>query len=166
MYPARAISSRRVTVVDGLVIAGAFAALTWPLLEGDAFPLRAATPTAVDLALGAVLTLIVLEATRRTAGLMLPLTAAIFLLYAWAGPVLDRIGLSLIGHRGYSVERIVGTLYITLEGVLGVPLDVAATYIVLFTVYGAVVEHGGAGRFFPEWAMAATSGARMSPGRG
>ena len=166
IYPARAISKGRVTVVDGLFIAGACAALTWPLLEGDAFPLRAATPTAVDLALGAVLTLAVLEATRRTAGLMLPLTAAVFLLYAWAGPVFDRIGLSLIGHRGYSVERIVGTLYITLEGVLGVPLDVAATYIVLFTVYGAVVEHGGAGRFFLEWAMAATSGAKgMSPGR-
>jgi len=167
VYPARATSRRRVTLVDGLFIAGAFAALTWPLLEGDAFPLRAATPTVVDVALGAVLTLAVLEATRRTTGLMLPLTAAIFLLYAWSGPMLDRIGLSLIGHRGYAVDRIVGTLYITLEGVLGVPLDVAATYIVLFTVYGAVVEHGGAGRFFLEWAMAATSGAKdgVSPGR-
>lgn len=163
MYPARLASRRRVTLVDVLFIAGAFVALTWPLVEGDAFPLRAATPTTVDIALGAMLVLAVLEATRRTTGLMLSLTAAVFLLYAWSGPVLDRIGLSLIGHRGYSLERIVGTLYITLEGVLGVPLDVAATYIVLFTVYGAVVERGGAGRFFLEWAMAATPCPPVAP---
>ena len=71
------------------------------------------------------------------------------------GAVLDRIGLSLIAHRGYSLERIIGTLYMTLEGIFGVPLDVAATYIVLFTIYGAVLEHSGAGRFFVDWAMAA-----------
>ena len=49
----------------------------------------------------------------------------------------------------------------TLEGILGVPLDVAATYIVLFTVYGAVVEHSGAGRFFVDWAMAAIGPVRF-----
>jgi TRAP transporter 4TM/12TM fusion protein len=86
-----------------------------------------------------------------------------FLAYAQAGPLLDRIGLTLIAHRGYSLERVVGMLYMTLEGILGVPLDVAATYIVLFTIYGAVVEHSGAGRFFVDWALSAmgrtTSGA-------
>ncbi len=59
-----------------------------------------------------------------------------------------------------------GRCYVTLEGVLGVPLDVAATYIVLFTIYGAVVERGGAGRFFLDWSMAATgSRGRVNPGR-
>ena len=61
----------------------------------------------------------------------------------------------------------------TLEGIFGVPLDVAATYIVLFTIYGAVLEHSGAGRFFVDWAMAAIgrsqhgarSGAHGHPGR-
>jgi TRAP transporter 4TM/12TM fusion protein len=97
---------------------------------------------------------------------MLPVSALVFLVYAWGGAWLDRIGLSLVAHRGYSVARIVGALYISLEGVLGVPLDVAATYIVLFTIYGAVVERGGAGRFFLEWAMAATGGSRgANPGR-
>ena len=130
--------------------------LLWPVVQGQAFELRAATPSTTDVALGLVLLLVVLEATRRTTGLMLPVTAALFLVYAWGGPALDRVGLSLIAHRGYSLDRIVGTLYVTLEGVLGVPLDVAATYIVLFTIYGAVVERGGAGRFFLDWSMAAT----------
>ena len=73
----------------------------------------------------------------------------------WAGPVFDRIGLPLIAHRGYALDRLVGTLYMTLEGMFGVPLDVAATYIILFTIYGAVLEHSGAGRFFIDWSMAA-----------
>jgi TRAP transporter 4TM/12TM fusion protein len=117
--------------------------------------------------LGAALILIILEATRRTVGAVLPVTTIIFLLYAQAGPWLDRVGLSLIAHRGYSVERVIGTLYMTLEGILGVPLDVAATYIILFTVYGAVVEHSGAGRFFVEWAMSAIGRTRSggAPGR-
>ena len=165
-YPARAASRARPTAVDWLLVALAVATLSWPVIQGQAFELRAATPSTADVGLGLVLLLVEIEATRRTTGLMLPITALGFLVYAWGGPALDRVGLSIIAHRGYSVERIVGTLYVTLEGVLGIPLDVAATYIVLFTVYGAVVERGGAGRFFLDWAMAATgSRAGVNPGR-
>jgi TRAP transporter 4TM/12TM fusion protein len=153
-YPARGGTSR-VTVMDWLLIGLAVVSLTWPILDMQRFVYRAATPEAVDVVLGVVLIVIVLEATRRTVGWILPVTAIGFLAYAQFGPVLDRIGLSLIAHRGYAIGRVVGTLYMTLEGILGVPLDVAATYIVLFTVYGAVVEHSGAGRFFVDWAMAA-----------
>ena len=55
----------------------------------------------------------------------------------------------------------------TLDGIFGVPLDVAATYIVLFTVYGAVLEHSGAGRFFIDWSLAAMGRSRSAaaPGR-
>ena len=152
--------------VDGLLIALSAAALIWPIVQGDAFIYRAATPTPVDLALGCTLIVVVLEATRRTVGATLPITAVGFLLYAYFGPLLDRIGLSLVAHRGYSVERIVGVLYMTLEGILGVPLDVAATYIVLFTIFGAVLEYSGAGRFFVDWAMAAIGRARAGAGPG
>ncbi len=165
-YPARTQTSR-VTLVDWLLIAFAIAALVWPIADLQRFVYRAATPTAVDVALGAVLILVVLEATRRTVGWILPITALGFLAYAQFGAGLDRLGLSLIAHRGYAFDRVVGTLYMTLEGILGVPLDVAATYIVLFTVYGAVVEHSGAGRFFVDWAMAAIgrSDSGSAPGR-
>ena len=152
--------------VDGLCIALAVAALTWPIVDFDAFVLRAATPTTLDLVLGAIATLLVLEATRRTTGWILPVTAAIFLAYAYFGALLDQVGLSLIAHRGYSVPRILGTLYMTLEGIFGVPLDVTATYIVLFTIYGAVLEHSGAGRFFIDWAAAAVGRSRSGSGAG
>ena len=109
-----------------------------------------------------------LEATRRTVGWILPVTAVGFLAYAMAGPLFDRIGLPLLAHRGYALDRLVGTLYMTLEGIFGVPLDVAATYIVLFTIYGAVLEHSRApARFFIDWAMAAMGRSRSgaAPGR-
>jgi TRAP transporter 4TM/12TM fusion protein len=154
-YPVGKTRSAAASAVDWALVLLATAALTWPVVAGDPFVYRAATPELVDVVLGVVLVLVVLEATRRTVGWILPITAAIFLAYAQAGPLLDRIGLPLIAHRGYALDRVVGMLYMTLEGILGVPLDVAATYIVLFTIYGAVVEHSGAGRFFVEWAMSA-----------
>ena len=108
-----------------------------------------------------------LEATRRSVGWILPATAVGFIVYGWAGPFFDRIGLGLIAHRGYELDRLVGTLYMTLEGIFGVPLDVASTYIILFTIYGAVLEQSGAGRFFIDWSMAAMGRSRSgaAPGR-
>ncbi len=168
VYPFRARSAAALpgNLVDGLCTALAIAALLWPIVDFDAFVLRAATPTTIDLVLGGTATLLVLEATRRTTGWILPVTAALFLVYAYFGPLLDQAGLSLIAHRGYSVPRILGTLYMTLEGIFGVPLDVTATYIVLFTIYGAVLEHSGAGRFFIDWAAAAVGQSGSGSGAG
>jgi TRAP transporter 4TM/12TM fusion protein len=150
----------------GLIVLS-LVALLWPLVDLDAFVHRAATPTTTDIVLGIVTIGLVLEATRRTSGWVLPITALLFLAYGYYGPLLDRVGLDLVAHRGYSIGRLVGTLYMTLEGIFGVPLDVTATYIILFTIYGAVLEYSGAGRFFVDWTMAAIgrSGDGAGPGR-
>lgn len=160
-------SSRQVTRLDWGLIAAGLAALAWPIIDFDQFVYRAATPLPIDIALGVVTIALVLEAARRTTGFILPVTALAFLAYGYYGAVLDRIGLSLIGHRGYPVDRLVATLYMTLEGIFGVPIDVAATYIVLFVIYGAILEHSGAGRFFVDWSLAAIgrSGGGAGPGR-
>jgi TRAP transporter 4TM/12TM fusion protein len=155
-----------IAINAGLIVLS-LVALLWPFLDLDAFVHRAATPTTTDIVLGIVTIGLVLEATRRTSGWVLPVTALGFLAYGYYGSLLDRIGLDLIAHRGYSLARLVGTLYMTLEGIFGVPLDVTATYIILFTIYGAVLEYSGAGRFFVDWTMAAIgrSGDGAGPGR-
>ena len=142
-------------------------ALGWPLVDFAQFVYRAADPLPTDVVLGAAAVLLVLEAARRSVGWILPVTAAAFLGYAMAGPWFDRIGLPLLAHRGYPIDRLIGTLYITLEGIFGVPLDVAATYIILFTIYGAVLEQSGAGTFFINWALALMGKSRSgaAPGR-
>jgi TRAP transporter 4TM/12TM fusion protein len=166
LYRDRA-SSRAVTPTDLVLAIASIASLAWPIVDFDQFVYRAATPEIIDLILGGLVIALVLEAARRTTGFVLPVTAAAFLAYAYFGPLLDRLGLSIIGHRGYPVDRLIATLYMTLEGIFGVPLDVAATYIVLFVIYGALLEHSGAGRFFVDWSLAAIgrSGGGAGPGR-
>jgi TRAP transporter 4TM/12TM fusion protein len=164
LFPAT--RAARPTIADWALIVLSVAAMGWPILDFQQFVYRAATPTPLDVALGIVTIVLVLEAARRTVGLILPLSAVAFLAYGYYGPLLDRIGLSIIGHRGYPVDRLVATLYMTLEGIFGVPLDVAATYIVLFVIYGAILEHGGAGRFFVDWTLAAVGrSGGAGPGR-
>ncbi len=167
LYPATPSRHARVSPLDWLLVLLTVVALAWPLVDLERFVYRAATPSPADLSLGSLTTVLVLEGTRRTVGWILPLTATAFIAYAHFGHVLDLVGLEAIGHRGYPLDRLVGTLFMTLEGLFGVPLDVAATYIVLFTIYGAVLEHSGAGRFFLDWSMAAMgrSGHGAGPAR-
>jgi TRAP transporter 4TM/12TM fusion protein len=167
LYPATAAlrSSGRVPLYDWILIALAVVAFSWPLIDFREFVYRAAEPGTIDLIFGTIAIVLVLEATRRAVGWVLAATAIVFLLYAWAGPLLDRIGLDLIAHRGYGPARLVGTLYMTLEGIFGVPLDVTATYIVLFTIYGALLDASGAGRFFIDWALKASGRSVAAPGR-
>ena len=163
--PAGKPAERRVPAIDWLLIGLAILALGWPLADFARFVYRAAEPSTVDLVLGIATIGLVLEATRRAVGWILPVTAAAFLLYAHFGPMFDDIGLGILAHRGYGIERLVGTLYMTLEGIFGVPLDVTATYIILFTIYGAVLEASGAGMFFINWALAASGRSAAAPGR-
>jgi TRAP transporter 4TM/12TM fusion protein len=159
--------STRPSSLDWILVAATVVALSWPLVDFARFVYRAADPLPVDVLLGAVTVLLVLEAARRSIGWILPATAGGFLAYALAGPWFDRVGLSLLAHRGYPIDRLIGTLYITLEGMFGVPLDVTATYIILFTIYGAVLEQSGAGSFFINWALAVMGKSRSgaAPGR-
>ena len=165
LYPAR--QGQKLHFVDWLMIGLTSVAFAWPLLDFRTFIYRAAEPGWMDLIGGTLAIFIVLEATRRTVGWILPISAIVFILYGYYGAFLDRIGLSLFAHRGYALDRLVGSLYMTLEGIFGVPLDVAATYIVLFAIYGAVLQFSGAGTFFLDWAMAAMgrSGSGAGPGR-
>ena len=167
LYPALPAWRGRVGWSDWALALVSILALAWPIFDFDDFVRRAATPNGLDILFGAVTTLLVLEATRRTVGWILPVTAIGFLLYGYYGPYLELVGLEIMAHRGYSVARLMGTLYMTLEGIFGVPLNVAATYIVLFTIFGAMLQHSGAGQFFINWTMSAfgRSSSGAGPGR-
>jgi TRAP transporter 4TM/12TM fusion protein len=150
-------------VTDWLLALLAVVALGYTLVTFDEFVRRSVEPDALDLIFGVTTIVLVLEATRRTVGWILPAICLLFLAYAYFG---SEIPPSLeIGHRGYDLERMVGQTYMGLEGIFGVPLDVAATYIVLFTLYGAVLEYSGAGKFFIDLSFAAFGRSRTGPGR-
>jgi TRAP transporter 4TM/12TM fusion protein len=141
----------------------ALVAVGYASVTADELFRRAAVPEGLDIAAGIVAVLLVLEATRRTVGWVLPAICLAFLAYAYLGGLIpDSLG---IAHKGYGVDRLVGMTYMGLEGLFGIPLDVAATYIILFTFYGAVLEYSGAARFFVQLSYAAFGRSRTGPGR-
>jgi len=161
LFPAARRLRHRVMWFDLALSLLGVAVIAWVLLDFDDFIERAVTPTGWDLFFGVSLVLLVLEATRRTAGWVLTLVVVAFLAYAVAGPWLP----SPWTHRGYDLERLVGHMYMTLEGIFGTPIDVSATFIILFTIYGAVLQFSGAGKFFIDFSFATTGGSRAAAGR-
>jgi TRAP transporter 4TM/12TM fusion protein len=113
--------------------------------------------------MGTVLTLLVVEACRRTTGLVLPAVCLAAFLYAYYGGFLP-ISWS-ISHAGIDFTGIINGFYNDASGFFGVPLDVAASYIVLFTIYGAVLDATGASRFFIDISFAAFRKSTSAPGR-
>ncbi|XVQ07454.1 TRAP transporter permease [Spirillospora sp. CA-255316] len=150
-------------VADWILAAVSLVVCAYPLIGFDDFLRRTVTPSGLDVAMATGCLLLVLEATRRTVGPILPGICAAFLAYAYYGGYLP-VDWTL-GHRGFEFDRILTQLYMGTEGLFGVPLDVAATYIVLFTIYGAVLEHSGAGRFFVDVSFAAFRRSAAAPGR-
>jgi TRAP transporter 4TM/12TM fusion protein len=134
--------------------------------SGRGFLARASEPLAIDLALGGGLLLLVIAAAWVSTGAALPILSMATIAYVLAGSELDRVGLSMIAHRGYDIPRLIGSMVMGFEGVFGVPLDVAATTIGLFAIYGALLEVSGAARFFLDLAFASFSGGDSARGAG
>ncbi|MBN6056583.1 TRAP transporter fused permease subunit, partial [Nonomuraea sp. RK-328] len=155
----------RPSVADWLLAAASLAVLVYPLLDIDAFRDRGSGSalTSLDLVAGVALTVLLLEAVRRTVGWALTIICLIFLIYAYFGAYLP-INWT-IGHRGFDLSQIVSQLYTGTEGFFGVPLQVAASYIILFTIYGAVLDFSGASKFFIDLSFAAFRRSRSAPGR-
>lgn len=105
-----------------------------------------------DLMVSIIGTILVLEACRRVIGLFMTAIALAGILYAMYGPYMPE----LIIHKGYSIERIVTTLWLTTEGIFGLPLGVAATFVFVFVLFGAILESTGGGSFFINLAYSLT----------
>ena len=152
LYPARADGDRtKLAWYDAiLAVAGALvcAYIVW---NYDVIVLEAGPPETMDLIFGGLAMVLVLEATRRIVGLPIALVAFIFLLYAKFGAYIP----GMLGHRGFSTSRIVSHMYLTTEGIFGMPLGVSASFVFLFILFGAFLHSTGLGKFFIDLALAA-----------
>jgi len=111
---------------------------------------RVIDPTTTDLVFGTILVLLLVEATRRTAGLSLALVALCFFGYAFVGPWLP----GLLGHPGFTYAQVISSIYIRLEGIFGTATGSSATYIYVFILFGAFLMRMGGGDFFIQLAQA------------
>ncbi|HEU5018694.1 MAG TPA: TRAP transporter permease [Pseudolabrys sp.] len=108
--------------------------------------------TPADMIMGTIMTVLVLEGTRRVIGWALPLTAIVFLIY----------GL-FIAHL--EPMRLIDQLYMTTEGIFGIPLAVSASYVLIFVLFGSFMERTGTGQLFMDFAMALTGHSAGGPGK-
>ena len=147
--------------LDWILAVLATVPMVYAIVFYEEFSRRAVVPTPLDIAMGVLAIIVILEATRRTVGWIMVAVVALFMAYAYFGPILPDV----IAHRGYALPRFIGHEYMTSAGIFGTPLQVAATYIVLFTIYGAVLEYSGASKFFLDVSFAAFGQSSAGPGR-
>ncbi|WP_147108335.1 TRAP transporter permease [Nesterenkonia populi] len=115
----------------------------------------------VDVLVGIGITILVLEACRRIAGLSLSLLVLIFLAYqAWGNHLPG-----LLYHQGLSLERFVELQFLTLQGMFSTPVGVSADYVFYFVLFAAFLEVSGGGRLFINIALALTGRFRGGPAK-
>src|SRR5699024_6210295 len=107
------------------------------------------TITDVQLLIGGIGILLVLEASRRAVGLPITVIASLFLAYAYFGPSMP----GMFAHRGLTIHQLVDAMFFTTEGILGTPLQVSSTYIFLFLLFGAFLVQTGVGNYFNDLAI-------------
>ncbi len=136
--------AERVGWFDIVLVFAALAAALYPSYSLDYIQNRmyyVDDPRLADYIFGGALIVLIMEATRRATGLVLPITALVFLAYGVT-----------FGHQ--PVATMLDQLYLTTEGIFGIPLYVSATYVMLFILFGAFVERSGAGQLFMDFALA------------
>src|SRR5205823_6439767 len=152
LYPPLARFHGRITLLDIALCVGAVAITAYIFWNFDQVIYRLASPTQTDFIFGVIAILLVVEAGRRTTGWHLPVIALIAIAYAYFGDFMP--GPFRVPPK--DLDDIVANQYLGLDGMLGTPLQVAATFIILFTIYGAVLDYSGAGKFYVDLAFALT----------
>lgn len=114
-----------------------------------------------DIVIGAILIVLILEATRRSVSPILPIITIVFLLYAFSGPYLP----GDLAHRGFRVKRIIDHIFMTGQGLWGVPLRVSATFVFLFVLFGSFLEKIGAGEYLINLSFALMGRFRGGPAK-
>ncbi len=161
-YPGSKTSPRnRVPIADiGLaILGGAFA--IYLFANYDHVVTSVGDAATYDLVIGAFLIIIILEATRRSISPILPIITIVFLFYAYLGPYIP----GELAHRGFRVQRIIDHIFMSGEGLWGVPLRVSATFVFLFVLFGGFLEKIGAGEYLINLSFAMMGRFRGGPAK-
>ena len=122
---------------------------------------RAGSPITRDIVIGLILLVLLLEAARRVIGPALSVIALFFCIYAFFGPYMPDV----IAFKGVSITRFMGQITMSTEGIYGIPLDVSATIVFLFVLFGSMLEKAGAGHYFIQLALSILGGFKGGPAK-
>ncbi|MCC7428498.1 MAG: TRAP transporter fused permease subunit [Alphaproteobacteria bacterium] len=163
LYPAHRRFRHRLMPWDVVLIGASLWCVYYLVSGGDELTDRASFLNfdPLDIPTGILLIVLVLEAARRTTGWIMPAISLAFLAYAVWGNHLP----APWTHRGYENDRLVGHLAMSLEGIFGTAVDVSSSIIILFTIYGSILQASGAGKFFIDFSFSAMGGRATAAGR-
>jgi TRAP transporter 4TM/12TM fusion protein len=151
MYPAVNRSPKDRASFPDLVLAVLGAVVcTYAAINYDRIVMNPGISNRVDLIFGVIITLLVLEMTRRILGWILPFIAVLTVVYAYAGPYLP----DAFAHRGFGTEYILETLYMSTSGIWGNVTGVSATIMAGFLIFGSLLFYTGGGETFVDLAKA------------
>lgn len=163
LYPfsAKSNASRPGAADIGLIVLSVAACAYFIISMNEIVFRIGVSPTPLDLVFSSLVILLVLEMTRRTNGLVLPLIAVLFILYGLYGNILPY---SFGGHRGYSFSRLISYL-VGMDAMLSTPLATAASFVFLFFLFSSFLASTGAGQFFIDLALGLAGGTRGGPAK-
>ncbi len=151
----------RIPLLDYAVAILACVSALYIAIDYEGMTARYGAPILRDLLFGALLVILLLEAARRVIGPALPIIATAFIVYAFAGPYMP----DLIAFKGTSLNRFMGQMTMSTEGIYGIPLDVSATIVFLFVLFGAMLDKAGAGQYFIRLALSLLGGFKGGPAK-
>ncbi len=162
LYPAsKKLQKNSLPWYDVIVALLGACACMYLIVNYTALAERSGLPSDLDLVMGFILIFVLLEATRRISNPVLPCLAIVCLLYCYLGNLLP----SGMGHRGFSISRIVNHMYLGTEGIFGTPLEVSSTFVFMFILFGAVLEKTGVGKFIIDLSLGLAGWASGGPAK-
>ncbi len=169
LYPATKKASRKtIAWYDYVLMALSAVTAIYMYVNYNTIVNRAGVVNGTDVIVGAILTVLVLEATRRVCGTALPVLSLIFILYALMGRRAGMIPINIPGiflHRGYTLPKMFSNFYTNTEGIYGSSVNVASTYIFLFICFGEFMNKCGMGKFFNDIATALAGWSKGGPAK-
>jgi len=154
-------ATNRIPFFDYLVAMVACFSAIYIAVDYGGINSRYGMPIARDILVGLALLILLLEASRRVIGPALPIIAMVFSAYAFLGPYMPDI----IAFKGVSLDRFMGQIAMSTEGIYGIPLDVSATIVFLFVLFGAMLDKAGAGHYFIQLALSLLGGFKGGPAK-
>jgi len=151
----------RIPIFDYIIAIVAALSALYIMIDYTGITTRYGAPNTRDIVVGLALTVFLLEASRRVIGPALPVIALLFCGYAFLGPYMPDI----IAFKGVSMNRFVGQMTMSTEGIYGIPLDVSATIVFLFVLFGAMLDKAGAGHYFIQLALSLLGGFKGGPAK-
>lgn len=152
-----------VPLVDWVIALTAAYCAIYTIIYYDELAARSGLATTLDVTVGFVGIILLMEAARRALGLPLVVIALVFLVYTIAGNA-DFIP-DVIKHKGHSLAKTVSHQWLTTEGVFGIAIGVSTSFVFLFVLFGALLDKAGAGNYFIKLAFSILGHLRGGPAK-